>query len=52
MKQTSETVQKHWEEVGWEPIFLSQYLQTQALVSPIKLFSNLLYTTMSLSAGP
>jgi len=45
MEQRCDTVQKHWGEVGLEPQVLSHYLQTQALVSPIKLFSNLLYTT-------
>jgi len=47
IKQRCDSAQKHWREVNLEPNVLSQYLQTQAPVSPIKIYFNLLYATMN-----
>jgi len=40
MKRSCGTVQQTWGQVGWAPQIPNHYLETQALVSPIKSFSN------------
>ena len=49
MKKSFDTVKQTWEQVGWAPQINNQYIQTQALVSPIKSFSMSLDTATKVS---